>query len=871
MRKRFIWLIGIALCAAMLSLLGLLIYQSRGDSTMHDGIHLKGQAAAPEHALSLWYGKPGKITEKLTKTSDALPIGNGRLAAMAGGGVRSERLQLNEESLWSGGPGGWEKDSRNEGTQGSAYNFGYNEKKPDLPAVYEKLKHGAPSGEAGTQGVDPEELQGNYIGFGNYKNLGFLDLDYRIPAGTAIHGYRRALDLEDGIARVNYAIDEVEYSREYIASYPANAIAVRVAADQPGQVSLGVSVTPGQPDGKIGDTLQDPAVRVEGNAITLSGGLQDNGLLYAGVFRVVNEGGEIKSDAQSISVADADAVTIYFTAATDYRNEYVLPEDSEFFEQLTYRTGESLPEIISRATGALDEAASKSYESFRKEHKDDYQALFGRVALDIGGVNDIPTDQALAKYKKTKRPGQNSRMLETLLYQYGRYLLIASSREDSLPANLQGKWNPENYPPWSADYHTNINLQMNYWPAGGGNLLETMEPLEKFVRSLMVTGRYTAQRYCLPASTQEDAWKSEGAGWSTGNSGNIFGLTAPGTYWGWAWAPTSNAFICQNLYQYLQYGGDTEVFRDNYWPIIREAAVMWSGALYLPEDGLWKGKYVVSPSFSPEHGPLSVANAYDQQLVWELFTFTLDCMKRLGLEESDKALKAEIEEKLANLYSPVNIGKYGIMEWSESDTEFDQYDREHRHMSQMVGFYPGTSIANGDPANFKAAVRTLNWRGDGATGWSMGWKINLWARARDGSRAYRLIRNLFKENLAQNMFGLHEMWGGYPPDGYAFQIDANFGYAAGVQEMLLQSHLGALDLLPALPDAWPEGSVDGLRAIGGHETAMQWSEGKLTSFSVKAFSDGEIKIRNPALPDGEMVIQAKRGEITNYNVQCTNK
>jgi len=822
------------------------------------------QAAAPAHALSLWYRQPGRRSEKLTKTSDSLPIGNGRLAAMVSGGLAKEQLQFNEESLWSGGPGGWEKDKRIAGTEGTPYSFGYDAKNPDLPGIYEKLKNGAPSGRAGAQGVDPDELQGNYIGFGNYKNLGFLNLDYMLAAGKACN-YRRELDLEDGVARVTYDLDGVTYTREYAASCPGGAIAVRIAASRPGQVSLVASVTPGQPDGKIGDIPQNPVVRAEGNTITLSGGLQDNGMLYAGLFRVVNEGGVLVAGAQELFVTGADAVTIYFTAATDYRNEYVLPEGSELFEKLTYRTGESLQEVILRTEEMLEQAAAKGYADFFAEHKEDYQTLFGRVVLDLGGVNDLPTDEAMALYKKKKITDAGARMLETLLYQYGRYLLMSSSRAGSLPANLQGKWNPDNYAPWSADYHTNINLQMNYWPAGGGNLLETMEPLEKFIRSLTVTGRYTAQKYCYPAGSPADAWKSEGAGWSINNSGNIFGLTAPGTLWGWAWAPTSNAFICQNLYQFLQYGGSAETFRKDYWPIIREAAVMWNKALFLPEDGRWKGKYVVSPSFSPEHGPLSVANAYDQQLVWELFTYSLDCIKKLDLEKSERVLKADLEAKLANLYSPVNIGKYGVMEWSESETEFGEYDRRHRHMSMLVGFYPGTSVANGDPARFRAAVDTLNWRGDGATGWSMGWKINLWARALDGNRAYRLIQNLFSENLAQNLFGLHEM-GNYPPDNYCFQIDANFGYASGVQEMLLQSHLGALELLPALPDAWADGSVKGLRSIGGHELEMHWRGGQLKRCSVKAFADAELRIRNSALPGGEIIIKAEQGKIYEIEV-----
>jgi alpha-L-fucosidase 2 len=390
---------------------------------------------------------------------------------------------------------------------------------------------------------------------------------------------------------------------------------------------------------------------------------------------------------------------------------------------------------------------------------------------------------------------------------------------------------------------------MNYWPAGGANLLETIEPLQKFVESLMVTGRYTAQKYSYPPTTPTGAWRTTGSGWTTHLSGGIYSFTAPGRRWYWGWSPAANAFLCQNLYQYLQYGGDKTTFREQYWPIIREAAVMWTKSLCIPQDGLWAGKYVVSPSYSPEHGPVSVAIAYDQQLVWELFTLSLDCMKQLGLEQSDAALKMNIEEKLGNLYCPVNIGDFGqIMEWSESKTEFDNYDTLHRHMSQMVGFYPGTSIANGDKNNFNAAVETLRRRGDGATGWSMGWKINLWARALDGDHAYKLIQNLFKDNLAQNMFDLHSGIG-FSTDGYYFQIDGNFGYTAGVQEMLLQSHLDSLDLLPALPTNWSDGSARGIRSIGGHELDINWAGGMLTGARIKAFANGVISVRSAAFND----------------------
>jgi len=844
----------------------------RGESL--PSVRLTGSAPAPEQVFSLWYRQPGTLNTQLNKANDTLPIGNGRLAAMIQGGILRERLQLNEESLWSGGPGGRERSAGN--PDGDVdYNFGYNDLNPDHVEIYNLLKNGAksPSGDARTQGVNTAMLEGNYNGYGKYKNFGFLNLDYMFPSReTEIKNYRRELDMQNAVARVAYQVDGTVYTREYIASYPDNTIAVRIMAKGGnGKVNLRVSVSPGQPDGKVNGVTQAPTVTVSNGILTMSGGLKDNGLLYAGIFKVTQSGGSIRTDRdkKTVTVTNADSATIYFTAGTDYRNEYVLPKDSIKFEKLTYRTGETLAQLARRMTSVLTPVMTdKGYAAFRDRHQADYKNLFGRVALDLGGANNVPTDVALADYKAasdTKAP--QFQMLEALLYQYGRYLLIASSRKGALPANLQGKWNPENTPPWSADYHTNINLQMNYWPAGGGNLLDTMEPLQRYVESLMVTGRYTAQKYNYLPTTPVDDWKKTGSGWTTNISGGIYGFTVPGRAWYWGWSPAANAFLCQNLYQYLQYGGDKTTFREQYWPIIREAAVMWTKSLFKPQDGLWAGKYVVSPGYSPEHGPLTIAIAYDQQLVWELFTLTLDCMKQLGLEQSDAALKMNIEEKLANLYNPVNIGDFGqIMEWSESRTEFDKYDILHRHMSQLVGFYPGTSIANGDPNNFNAAVETLRLRGDGATGWSMGWKINLWARALDGDHAYKLIQNLFKDNLAKNMFDLHSGVG-FSTDGYYFQIDGNFGYTAGVQEMLLQSHLGSLDLLPALPTNWSDGSVQGIRTIGGHELDINWAGGKLTSARVKAFANSVINVRNAAFNDAVVrvngtIMPLKNGMIT---------
>jgi len=796
--------------------------------------------------LSLWYRQPGIADARLTKSNDTLPIGNGRLGAMVPGGIAFERIPLNEETLWSGGPGGREGQS-NRGDRGE-YSFGYNPPVPNREEIYQALKNGAPDYTMSTRGVDETQIQGNEGGYGNYKNFGFLALDYGLgEAEGQVQDYLRELDLETGLCRVSYMIKNTLYTREYMASYPDNAIAVHITArGGAGKVNLTVSLDPGQPSGRI---------MADNQMITVTGALDDNGLLYAGIAKVSTPDGEITLGEKEIYVQNASSAVVYFSAATDYKNEYTLPAGSILFEKLTYRTGEKADDITNRVAEALAPLTHAGFEAFRSRHISDYTALFKRVHFDLGGENTTPTDIALQECN-----AENMRMLEVLLYQYGRYLLIASSREGTLPANLQGVWNPLNHPPWASDYHTNINLQMNYWPAGGANLVELIEPLEKYLQSLMVTGRYTAQKYCYPASVAADAWKMPGAGWTTHASGGVYGFTAPGYQWYWGWAPAAGAWISQNLYQYLQYGGDKEIFIKDYWPIIREAAIFWTKALYKPTDGLWAGKYVVVPSFSPEHGPLTIAVASEMQLVWEIFTLSLHCIQQLELD--DEILRETIEEKLASLYNPVNIGPVTgrVMEWTESENEFNSDGTHpgtaqgHRHLNHMVGFYPGTSIADGSQKNLDAAIKTLEWKGDAATGWSMGWKINLWARTGDGNHAHRLIENLLKINIAKNLFGLHALGGEYTDDGFYFQIDANFGYASGIQEMLLQSHLHSLDLLPAIPDAWESGSVKGLRAIGGHTVSMTWSGGALTAAQITAFSNGKITVRNPAFIKGKVSV-----------------
>jgi alpha-L-fucosidase 2 len=807
--------------------------------------------------------------------ADWLPIGNGKLGAMMDGGVMTERIQFNEESLWSGGPGGQEQDG-SRGPSTAEYNYGYNAPKADPAAMYAALEpiNGTTSPGSVTAGSSSiaSQIQGNYNGYGKYKNFGYLNLDHLFPVGmTEVADYRRELDLADSASRVTYKIGDIEYTREYIASYPGNVVAMRFSASDASQINLGVSVTPGQPTGGT-------VVAGADGTLTLTGALTDNDLLYAGVWKVVNEGGALSVDGDQISVGGADAVTILFSAATDYQNEYTRTGtgygaysdavttygagNDETAFQMTYRTGETAAELVARVSDVVQTASAKSYADVLGDHQADYQELFDRVSFDIGGENTVPTDTMLAAYRTTTTD-TSAKMLETILYQYGRYLLISSSREGSLAANLQGVWNNSNTPPWSADYHYNINLQMNYWPAGAGNLLETMEPLQKLIESLRVTGRYTAQKYSYDVATPADAWKTTdgSAGWTMHVSGNPYGMTTPGYTWSWGWSSANNASLSQNLYQYLQYGGDKAVYQEHYWPIIREAAVMWTKALYKPTTGRYAGKYVVTPSYSPEHGPLTIATAYDQQLVYDLFTLTLDSMDQLGLGD-DAGLRTSIEEKLANFYPPAEIGSSGtIKEWSayssNSGVPGAQAEGTHRHMSHMIGYYPGTSVSGStDPAIQEAALDTLQARGLEATGWSMGWKINLWARARDGETTHQLINNLISKNMSKNLFDQH------PP----FQIDGNFGYTAGIHEMLMQSYTGTVDLLPALPSGWGTGSIDGLRANGGHTVGVEWADGEFTKAHVTAASTDDVVVRNTAFASHVVTVDGVPSTVTDSTI-----
>lgn len=764
------------------------------------------EKSEPEHALSLWYTSPSS-----SDMQQSVPIGNGYMGALVSGGLADERLQFNEETLWTGGPGST-VDYNNTPNATAPYDYGISAGAGSysVDQIYQAIQSGNVSG---AQSMMSASLQGTQNGFGNYQNFGYLMMQHKLDA-SACSGYTRGLDMEEGTAWVSYQMDGVTYTREYFASYPDHVMAVKLSASEKGKITVDVSAESAQKD------AMNASVTAEGDTVTMKGALRDNGLRYEADFKVIPTGGSMSAAGDMITVSGADEVVILFTAATDYENAFT------GFESSTYRSGIDPHEPVA---ARLTAAAEKGYDALLATHQADYRALFGRVSLDLGGENSLPTDQMIAAYEKDPNTEQ-ARMLETILYQYGRYMLISSSREGTLPANLQGKWNAMNNPPWASDYHFNINLEMNYWPAGNANLAECVPALTDYVESLVESGTQTAKKY----------YGESVEGWTVHCNSNIFGLTAPGWQWYWGWSPASNAFITQNLWDAYQFSGDKDYLRSKIYPLMKGAALFWKSVLREDTDGT----LVAVPGYSPEHGPLSYGIAYDQQLIWELFTNVIEASEILGTDAELRGQLKQMREKL----SPIQIGEYGqIMEWKNDTTDAGaQGDDQHRHIAQLVGFYPGKQINRNRPELLEAAKTTLNRRGDGAQGWSMGWKINFWARALDGDHAHKLIRNLINVNVYDNLFDTHL------PQG--FQIDGNFGYTSGVGEMLVQSHLGSIDLLPALPSAWQSGSVSGLRARGGFTVGMDWNSGELSKAYVTADRSGECKLRAAEFRTNEIAI-----------------
>ncbi|WP_371783243.1 glycosyl hydrolase family 95 catalytic domain-containing protein [Streptosporangium subroseum] len=737
--------------------------------------------------LTLWYDKPATDWE-----TQALPIGNGAMGAMVFGGVNSEQIQFNEKSLWTGGPGA------------NNYDFG-NWTSPRPNAIAEVQAQIDRDGKMSPEAV-AAKLGQPKSGFGAYQTFGDLWLDMPEVPASAVTGYRRELNLRDAVAKVGYTAGGVTYSREYFASHPSNVVVGRISADKGGKVSFTL---------RTSSPRNDKQVSVSKGRLTVKGTLADNGMKFESQVQVVTQGGTRTDGADRVTVTGADSAMFVLSAGTDYSDVYP-----------TYRTVDPHAKV----TAAVDAAAGRSYEGLKAKHLTDYRNLFDRVKLDLGQkAPTIPTDRLRAAY--TGGASTDDRALEALFFAYGRYLLIASSREGSLPANLQGVWNNSTNPPWSADYHVNINLQMNYWLAEQTNLAETTEPYDRYVQSMVAPGTKTAQ----------EMFGSRG--WVVNNETNPFGFTGVHNWASSFWFPDAAAWLTQQMYDHYRFSGSNKYLRSTAYPVMKGAAEFWLDTLYTdPRDG----KLVVSPSYSPEQGDFTAGASMSQQIVFDLLTNTLEAAKEL---KNDKPFQAELQAALDKLDPGIRIGSWGqLQEWKE---DLDNPRNDHRHVSHLFGLHPGRQITAGTP-EAEAAKISLTARGDGGTGWSKAWKVNFWARLLDGDHSHKMLSEQLKSSTLDNL------WDTHPP----FQIDGNFGATSGMAEMLLQSQHDTIDVLPALPSAWSNGSVTGLRARGDATVDASWKDGNADRVTVHAGRSGPLKVR-AAMINGPYHVEDESGKTIN--------
>lgn len=741
---------------------------------------------AQSNTLELKYDKPAQTWE------ETIPLGNGRLGMMPDGGITTEKIVLNDITLWSGAP----QDANNY----EAYK--------QLPRIRQLLKEGRNDEAQALMDKDficTGKGSGS-VPFGCYQVLGELQLQFEGAGAGTPEQYERKLSLQQAIATSSYKVDGVTYRREYFTSYGDDLGMIRLTSSQPGKLSCRVTMS----------RQERSSTRTTGNALELYGqldnGTDGKGMQYQATVKASTKGGSINTDGNALVIKDATEIILYVSMGTDFRN----------------------PDFKKKISQTLASAMKKDYTIQRKQHIANYSKLFNRVQLSLGkgSASTLPTDKRLAAFYNNSAADNE---LPVLFYQFGRYLLISSTRPGLLPPNLQGLWANQIQTPWNGDYHLDVNVQMNHWPVEVSNLPELNLPLADLVKGMVEPGKRTARAYY------------NAPGWVAHVITNIWGFTEPGESASWGATKSGSGWLCNNLWEHYAFTNDKKYLADIY-PVIKESAVFYNSLLIKDDKTGW---LVMSPSSSPEntfylpngkHASICIGATIDNQIVRDLFNNVISASATLG---KDSAFRKELQDKITLLPPPGVIAKDGrIMEWLE---DYKETDPQHRHLSHLWGLYPASLItAENTPDLAAAAKKSLEVRGDDGPSWTIAYKLLFWARLQDGNRSFKLLRELLKPTARTDINygaggGVYQnMLSAGPP----FQIDGNFGATAGIAEMLLQSHAGLINLLPSIPDQWKaEGAVKGLKARGNFTVDFAWKDGKVISYKITSPTPRKVKVK----------------------------